>query len=224
MQNKVSIKNALVGKKVRDVQKLETSGNGKEKTEGMQGLSKGRIYWELFRQIFILSACTFGGGFVIIGMIRKVFVERLHWISEEEILDLTVIAQSTPGPLGVNMAVITGYRLQGVPGALICALAASLPPMIIISVISVFYNQFKDNRIIALLLQVMRAGVAAVLVDVVIDLAAKVIKTKKLLWTTLMVGAFVALVVFKVNIIWLIFICGAVGLVNSLTAGKEAAK
>ena len=122
------------------------------------------------------------------------------------------------------MAVITGYRLQGVPGALICALAASLPPMIIISVISVFYNQFKDNRIIALLLQVMRAGVAAVLVDVVIDLAAKVIKTKKLLWTTLMVGAFVALAVFKVNIIWLIFICGAVGLVNSLTAGKEAAK
>ena len=96
--------------------------------------------------------------------------------------------------------------------------------MIIISVISVFYNQFKDNRIISLLLQVMRAGVAAVIVDVVIDLTEKVIKTKKVLWMTLMVAAFIALVVFKVNIIWLIMICGAVGLVNSLTAVKEAVK
>ena len=190
----------------------------------LKQLTKVQIYLELFKQIFVLSACTFGGGFVIIGMIRKVFVDKLHWITEDEILDLTVIAQSTPGPLGVNMAVITGYRICGVPGALVCVLAASLPPMIIISVISVFYNQFKDNRIIALLLQVMRAGVAAVLVDVVIDLAANVIKTKKVLWIALMVVAFAALVVFKVNIIWLILICGAVGLVNSLTAGKEATK
>lgn len=190
----------------------------------LKHLTKFQLYFELFKQIFLLSACTFGGGFVIIGMIRKVFADKLHWITEDEILDLTVIAQSTPGPLGVNMAVITGYRICGVPGALVCALAASLPPMLIISVISVFYNQFKDNRIIALLLQVMRAGVAAVIVDVVIDLTEKVIKTKKVLWMTLMVAAFIALVVFKVNIIWLIMICGAVGLVNSLTAGKEAVK
>lgn len=224
VKNRESIKNGPVGKKLKDVQKQESGRNGKEKTDDMQGLSKGRIYWELFRQIFILSACTFGGGFVIIGMIRKVFVEKLHWISEEEILDLTVIAQSTPGPLGVNMAVITGYRIQGVSGALVCALAASLPPIIIISVISVFYNQFKDNRIIALLLQVMRAGVAAVLVDVVIDLAANVLKTKNALWILLMVASFVALVWFKVSIVWLILICGAVGLVYSLRTGKEARK
>ena len=201
----------------------EENGKDIDKKE-LQQLTKVQIYFELFKQIFVLSACTFGGGFVIIGMIRKVFADKLHWITEDEILHLTVIAQSTPGPLGVNMAVITGYRICGVPGALVCALAASLPPMLIISVISVFYNQFKDNRIIALLLQVMRAGVAAVIVDVVIDLTEKVIKTKKVLWMTLMVAAFIALVVFKVNIIWLIMICGAVGLVNSLTAGKEAVK
>lgn len=195
----------------------EENGKDIDKKE-LQQLTKVQIYFELFKQIFVLSACTFGGGFVIIGMIRKVFADKLHWITEDEILDLTVIAQSTPGPLGVNMAVITGYRICGVPGALVCALAASLPPMIIISVISVFYNQFKDNRIISLLLQVMRAGVAAVIVDVVIDLAAKVVKTHRVLWIALMVAAFVALVVFKVNIIWLIMICGAVGLVSSLSS------
>lgn len=190
----------------------------------LKQLTKVQIYLELFKQTFLLSACTFGGGFVIIGMIRKVFVDKLHWITEDEILDLTVIAQSTPGPLGVNMAVITGYRICGVPGALVCALAASLPPMLIISVISAFYNQFKDNRIIALLLQVMRAGVAAVIVDVVIDLTANVLKTKNILWILLMVASFVALVWFKISIVWLILICGAVGLIYSLRAGKEAQK
>ena len=114
----------------------EENGKDIDKKE-LQQLTKVQIYFELFKQIFVLSACTFGGGFVIIGMIRKVFADKLHWITEDEILDLTVIAQSTPGPLGVNMAVITGYRICGVPGALVCALAASLPPMIIISVISV---------------------------------------------------------------------------------------
>lgn len=190
----------------------------------LKQLTKVQIYLELFKQTFLLSACTFGGGFVIIGMIRKVFVDKLHWITEDEILDLTVIAQSTPGPLGVNMAVITGYRICGVPGALVCALAASLPPMLIISVISAFYNQFKDNRIIAFLLQVMRAGAAAVIVDVVIDLTANVLKTKNILWILLMVASFVALVWFKISIVWLILICGAVGLIYSLRAGKEAQK
>ena len=201
----------------------EENGKDIDKKE-LQQLTKVQIYFELFKQIFVLSACTFGGGFVIIGMIRKVFADKLHWITEDEILDLTVIAQSTPGPLGVNMAVITGYRICGVPGALVCALAASLPPMIIISVISLFYNQFKDNRIISLLLQVMRAGVAAVIVDVVIDLTANVLKTKNILWILLMVASFVALVWFKISIVWLILICGAVGLIYSLRAGKEAQK
>ena len=76
-----------------------------------------KVYWQLFKNIFIISACTFGGGFVIVGMIKEKFAEKLHWISEEEILDMAAIAQSAPGPLGVNMAVITGYRIRKVPGA-----------------------------------------------------------------------------------------------------------
>lgn len=84
-----------------------------------------KVYWQLFKNIFIISACTFGGGFVIVGMIKEKFAEKLHWISEEEILDMAAIAQSAPGPLGVNMAVITGYRIRKVPGAFVCALGSS---------------------------------------------------------------------------------------------------
>ena len=83
-----------------------------------------KVYWQLFKNIFIISACTFGGGFVIVGMIKEKFAEKLHWISEEEILDMAAIAQSAPGPLGVNMAVITGYRIRKVPGAFVCVLSA----------------------------------------------------------------------------------------------------
>ena len=164
------------------------------------------LFRSLFRNIFILSACTFGGGFVIIGMMKKKFVEKLHWISEEEMLDMTAIAQSAPGALGVNIAIITGYRIRKLPGALICTLGAVLPPLIIISVISVCYHQFKDNAVIVLALQVMRAGVAAVIFDVVINLASNIIKTKNMLWLLVMIAAFVAVVWFKVSAIVLIII------------------
>nr|WP_180211255.1 chromate transporter [Dorea formicigenerans] len=180
-----------------------------------------QIYWELFKNIFVISACTFGGGFVISGMIKQKFTEKLHWISEEEILDMTAIAQSAPGALGVNMAIITGYRIRKIPGALICTLGAALPPLIIISVISVFYNQFQNNAIIARALQVMRAGVAAVIVDVVINLASNIFKTKNVLWIMLMIASFIATVFFKVSAIVLIVICSEIGLFYSIMTGRR---
>ncbi|MGN1349481.1 MAG: chromate transporter [Anaerovoracaceae bacterium] len=187
-------------------------------------LSELQIYWKLFKNIVLISACTFGGGFVIIGMIKQKFSEKLHWISEDEILDMTAIAQSAPGPLGVNMAVITGYRIRKIPGALICSLGAVLPPLIIVSVISVFYNQFQDNAIIACALQVMRAGVAAVIVDVVVNLASNIFRKKNVLWIIVMIAAFVANVFFKVSVIVLILICSAIGLFYSIMTGAGKGK
>ena len=186
-----------------------------EENTSLKELSNAQVYWQLFKNIFMLSACTFGGGFVIIGMMKKKFVEKLHWISEEEMLDMTAIAQSSPGPLGVNIAIVTGYRIRKIPGALVCALGAILPPLIIISIISVFYNQFKNNKVIALALQVMRAGVAAVICDVVISLAGNILKTRNILWILVMVGAFVATVFFKVSAPVLILVCGLIGLFYS---------
>ena len=193
-----------------------------EENISLKELSNAQVYWQLFKNIFVLSACTFGGGFVIISMMKKKFVEKLHWISEEEMLDMTAIAQSAPGPLGVNVAIVTGYRLRKIPGALVCALGAILPPLIIISIISVFYNQFKDNKVIALALQVMRAGVAAVICDVVINLAQNIVKTRKVLWIFVMVGAFAATVFFKVSAPVLILVCGLIGLFYSRIPTQDA--
>ena len=74
--------------------------------------------WILFKSMFILSSCTFGGGFVIVSLMKKKFVEELKWLEEDEMLDVTAITQSVPGPLPVNASVIIGYRMAGILGAL----------------------------------------------------------------------------------------------------------
>lgn len=176
--------------------------------------STGKMLWKLFRATFLLSAFTFGGGFVIVSLMKKKFVEELQWLEEDEMLDITAIAQSSPGPIPVNASVILGYRMYGVVGSLVAVLGTILPPMIILSLISVFYAQFRSNRVIALALQVMRAGVAAVIFDVVINLARNVVSTRRKVYIILMEAAFVAKVFFGVDAMLLILFCLGVGLLD----------
>lgn len=173
-----------------------------------------QMLWQLFKATFLLSAFTFGGGFVIVSLMKKKFVEDLKWLEEDEMLDITAIAQSSPGPIPINASVILGYRVYGVIGSLVAILGTALPPMIIISVISVFYTQFRTNHIIAIALQVMRAGVAAVIFDVVINLAKNVIATKRALYILLMATAFVGKVILGVDAMIVILCCLVVGLVD----------
>lgn len=170
--------------------------------------------WTLFKSMFVLSACTFGGGFVIVSLMKKRYVEELGWLEEDEMLDVTAITQSAPGPLPVNASVIIGYRIAGIIGALTAILGTILPPMVIISVISVFYEQFRTNPYIAIALEVMRAGVAAVIFDVVINLAGNVVKTKRILYIVMMVTAFVSTYILDVSAMIIIFVCLGIGLVD----------
>ena len=176
----------------------------------------------LFKTMFLLSACTFGGGFVIVSLMKKKFVDELEWLEEAEMLDVTAITQSSPGPLPVNASVIIGYRMAGVAGSLTAILGTILPPMIIISIISVFYEQFRTNPYIATALQVMRAGVAAVIFDVVINLAANVWKTKRILYITMMIVAFIATYLLDVSAMIVILTCLGIGLIDLvLTLGNR---
>lgn len=149
------------------------------------------ILWNLFRTMFVLSACTFGGGFVIVSLMKKKFVEELGWLDEAEMLDITAMAQSSPGPLPINASVILGYRMKGILGSLVAVIGTSLPPLIIITAISYFYEEFRSNQVIATALQVMRAGVAAVIFDVVYNLASNIVKTKNKFYILLMIVTFI---------------------------------
>ncbi len=180
----------------------------------MERKQEKHVLWKLFRSTFALSACTFGGGFVIVSLMKKQFVEKFKWLEEDEMLDVTAIAQSSPGPIPVNASVILGYRMAGVLGSFVAVLGTILPPMIIISVIAVFYEQFRSNVYIATALQVMRAGVAAVIFDVVLNLAKNVCKTRRLLYISLMCAAFFCAVVLNISAMLIILACLMVGLID----------
>ena len=184
--------------------------------------SKGKVLWKLLLSTLYISAFTFGGGFVIITFMKRKFVDELHWIDEDEMLDLAALAQSSPGAIAVNAAILVGWRVAGFAGMLVAVVGTIVPPMLILAVISFFYQAFATNRYVSLALKGMQAGVAAVILDVVCGLGAKVLKTKKLVLYLVMVAAFVATVVFNVNVIYIILVAAGIGIL--LEVGKKTGK
>lgn len=173
--------------------------------------SKKDLYIKIFFSTFFLSAFTFGGGYVIVPLMRKKFVEEYGWISEVEMIDLIAIAQSSPGAIAINASVIIGYKLGGVIGALISVLGTVLPPLLIISVISLFYLEFKQNPIVNGVLKGMQVGVAAVIADVVIKMAINVKKQQDTLLIIIMVLSFV--LTQYINIMVIILVAGLSGII-----------
>lgn len=172
-------------------------------------------YLQLFGETFRLSACTFGGGFVIIPLMRKRFVEELKWIEDQEMLDLTAIAQSSPGAIAVNASILVGYHVAGIPGALTTVFGTVLPPLIILSIVSLFYSAFRDNAIVSLMMAGMLAGVAAVICDVVVTMIKGILKEKRLLPVIVLLASFTAVRFLNINIILVILVCGLTGAVDT---------
>ncbi|MGI6316746.1 MAG: chromate transporter [Christensenellales bacterium] len=179
---------------------------------GTDKKNKGIVLWKLFISTLYISAFTFGGGFVIVTFMQRKFVDDLHWLEKDEMLDLVALAQSSPGAIAVNAAILVGWRMAGFAGMLAAVFGTILPPMLILTVISFFYEAFAENRYVALVLKGMQAGVAAVILDVVCRLGWDVLKMKKILPIVLMLAAFVATFVFRINVIYIILAAIAVGI------------
>lgn len=167
-------------------------------------MKKEKNLWNLFISCFYLSAFTFGGGYVIVSLMKQKFIEELGWIEREELLDMVAISQAAPGAVAVNSSIVVGYKMFGFVGALVAALGTSLPPLIIISIISVFYEWFKSNRAISLILTGMQAGIVALLVKVIIDMGSEVLKADKKLALFLMALVVVLSLVFHITVIYII--------------------
>ena len=183
-----------------------------------------KLLARLFVTMLYISAFTFGGGYVIVTFMKKKFVDEFHWIDEKEMLDLTALAQSTPGAIAVNAAIMVGWRVGGFAGMLSAVLGTIIPPVAIISILSLFYAAFAENAYVALVLQGMQAGVAAVILDVVWNMGSKVVKGKSWLNNGIMIAAFAATFVFKVNVMYIILAAILIGVVKVILMRKEAAK
>lgn len=183
--------------------------------------NRKNVLIQIFISTLYLSAFTFGGGYVIVTLMKKKFVDEYHWIEDEEMLDLIAIAQSSPGAIAVNGAIVVGYKLAGMIGALVAIVATIIPPFVIISLISVFYEAFKESFLISQLLMGMQAGVGAVIASVVCDMGAEVLHARKISYDIIMAAAFIATCVFGVSVIYVILVCIGIGVIEALAFGRR---
>ena len=186
--------------------------------------SKRYLLRKLFFSCLYLSTFTFGGGYVIVTLMKKKFVNDYHWIDENEMLDLVAIAQSSPGAIAVNGAIVVGYKLAGILGAMIAILGTIIPPFLIISVISGGYHTFRDSYIISQILEGMQAGVGAVIASVVFEMGAGIAREKDRISMLIMAGAFVASCVYKINVVYIIIACGMIGAIRTFLSKKGGKK
>ena len=182
----------------------------------MERKEKIRILWKLVYSTLYLSAFTFGGGYVIITLMKKKFVDEYRWIEEEEMLDLVAIAQSSPGPIAVNGAIVVGYKLAGMAGVLVSILGTVLPPFVILTVVSFFYEAFQSNFYVKTILDGMQCGVAAVIASVVYDMGKGVIEGKSLVSNLIMAAAFTVTFFFQMNVVYVVLICIGLGVLRVL--------
>ena len=182
---------------------------------------KTRLLWQLFLSCFYISAFTFGGGFVIITFMKRKFVDEKGWINEQEMLDLTALAQSAPGAIAVNAAVLVGWRIGGFLGMLTAVVGTILPPLLIISVVSLFYAAFAANRYVALVLDGMQAGVAAVILDVTCSLGQGVLTKGRFLSTVLLVCALALVLFTNISPILLLLCAALTGILSALLPSKK---
>lgn len=149
-------------------------------------------------------------------MVRKYFVQKKKYFSEDELMDIAAVSQSSPGAIAVNLAALTGWRICGAAGAALCCLGSILPPLIILSVISAFYTAFASNLIIAAVLKGMQAGVAALIADLVLEMYALIIKQRSKLLTLMVPAVFLANFILNINVAVLLLLCCLCSLIAAL--------
>ena len=181
--------------------------------------NRKKILMKLFVSTLYLSAFTFGGGYVIVTLMKKKFVDEYHWIEENEMLDLVAIAQSAPGPIAVNGAIVVGYKLAGMTGVVTAIIGTIIPPFLVISLISVCYN-----FIVSQMLSGMQAGVGAVIASVTYEMGAGIVHGKNAVSMCIMAGAFLASCVFHINVVFVVIACGLIGALRTLAAERRAKK
>jgi len=182
---------------------------------------QGKGFFKLFWTMFTLSAFTFGGGYVIVSLMKQKIVDKLHWIDDDEMLNLVAIAQTSPGAVAVNGSMLVGFKVGGIKGALVSIFGTVLPPFIVLSFISVFYTQFRNNRFVSAFLLGMQPAIAAIIADVVVSLGKNVIKQKQIIFVIIMIVSFFTVYFFHVNLVIVLFCCAVIGGVYSLFKTKK---
>ena len=183
--------------------------------------------FQVFFTFFRIGAFTFGGGYAMIPLIQNEAVEKHHWVTDDDILEIIAIAESTPGPIAINSATFVGYRAAGVLGSVVATLGVVLPSFVVILVLSFVLEAFQEVRAVQYAFFGIRAGVLALLCKALWTMYKKAPKG----WAAyvVMAGAFILTAInkfgiFKINMIFVIIGCAVFGLVTSLIMERRAKK
>ena len=175
---------------------------------------------KLFTTFFKLGLFTIGGGYVMIPLIEREVVDRFRWIEKRDFVDLLAIAQSSPGVLAVNMSIFIGYKLRGVRGSVAAAVGNVLPSVVIILLIALFFNKFREYEVVNNVFMGIRPAVVALIASPVFSVA----KSAKIGWTNVWIPLLSALLIvaFGVSPIYIILIAGVGGYLWGRMKGGEA--
>lgn len=176
--------------------------------------------WKIFAAFFKIGAFTFGGGLAMIPLIQKEAVEKHGWVTDDDILEIVAIAESTPGPIAINAATFVGYRAAGVIGSACATFGTVLPSFVIILAISAVLRQFQQLPVVQYAFWGIRAGVLAMLLKSLWTMFKKSPKG----WPAYvaMAAAFVLTTILDVHILIVIVSCAVFGLVTATLIGRRA--
>lgn len=168
---------------------------------------------DLFLSFMKIGLFTFGGGYAMVSIIRNTCVEQKRWITHDEMMDITVIAESTPGPIAINCATYVGYKMASLCGAITATLGIVLPSFVILYVISLFLEQFLTFTLIAKAFQGIKIGVSLLILDAGIGMLQKTAKSKQA--CCIAVISFLAMLVInlfalKISSVVLLFLAGII--------------
>ena len=174
---------------------------------------------QIFFTFFKIGAFTFGGGYAMIPLIQRETVEEKKWVTDEDILDIVAIAESTPGPIAINAATFVGYRVAGFMGAFFATLGVVLPSMLLITVISYILEAFQSLKAVKYAFMGIRAGVLALILKAFFGMFKKT--KKSMINYCILAGAFVLVALLKVNVLLVIVLCALAGLISSIAAERR---
>lgn len=176
-------------------------------------MQKAKLLWQIFMTFFKIGAFTFGGGYAMIPLIQAEAAEKRGWVSDEDILEIVAIAESTPGPIAINAATFVGYRACGVMGSICATLGVVLPSFLIILAISFVLREFQENRYVRFAFWGIRAGVLALIVKAMWGMYKKC--KKNAASYIVMAAAFILVGLAKVSALPVLAGCAVFGIVTS---------
>lgn len=185
------------------------------------------MVFELFLTFFKIGLFTFGGGYAMIAQIKESIVENKKWLTEDELLQIVAIAESTPGPIAINMATYVGYKRKGIVGSTMATLGVVLPSVIIIFIVSLFLEEFMKNKYVAYAFVGIKCAVAFLIAKAGYEMLKKIEKKPLPLITfTLIFIVSIILELLSKSISSIIFIIagGIIGIVTYSLIGLGSGK